>query len=246
MASSSLLTEDQNILCQIISDDLLSLPVAAGMYGGRPSQGFTIDVQGNLYSLYSAMRWSLIRVDPSGNSREIASGGSVPSVKGGLARDTQGNLAMGWSIEAADMSGLNLVPQSADGSYDLSAGTSMSLEHQGIEDMVYDAAGNLYILDARYQLGSADQSGANATTLSEIRVISRAPDGTVATLYSGLPTATTTTTNRQTGYHRMGIAVAADGTVYFSDSSDHAIYRLGSDGQPALVAGKSGEAGSSD
>jgi streptogramin lyase len=222
---------------------LTSLPTSPGMYGGRTSSGFSMDAQGNLYALFSAMRWAVIRVDPNGISREVSSGSSVPTLISALASDAHGNLALGWSIEEVDQSGLYLMPRLADGSYKETRET-VPLQHQNIEDMVYDAAGNLYLLDARFNWGSANQDDDDVTTLSEIRVIRFAPDGTATTLFSGLPNPQAT--NRQSGYHRMGITVGADGTVYFSDSTDHAIYRLGANGEAILVAGKSGEAGNSN
>jgi sugar lactone lactonase YvrE len=101
--------------------------------------------------------------------------------------------------------------------------------------IVYDAAGNLYFADTanhlirRIATDGAVEVVAGVEPVDGVPQSGTSPDGTVAT--------------EALLYRPTDLAIASDGTLYFSDVYNHCVRRIDSDGKVYTVAGICGEKG---
>jgi sugar lactone lactonase YvrE len=217
---------------------LRTLPSGPDLPGDRNANGFSVDSKGTLHASYQGFRQLVISINQNDEAWGYTYIGGQMLAEHSVASDQQGNLAIAVSPEPEfGKRGILLIPASAQTETIRSTEglPQIEFEHNGyIEDMVYDAAGNLYIADS-----PAEGQTSTGITISRI-----APDQSVSTLFSGRPN---TSGGSEPGIGiEMGIAVNKSGIVYFTDPSTHAIYKLNSSGEAVLVAGKPGEAGNAD
>lgn len=196
------------------------------------------DGQGRIYVL-RAYRTEY-RVDSIGpdNSSRIVYRYATYGTAGDFASDLQGNLAIGSYGPMENTSRIAIVPQSAQPAEASFPGISYRpLPQSANGNMIFHSSGEIYMADAT---GSAE-------SVSAIRVMKIAPDGTVTTIFNGFPDGSTSSRPvSANAYRNIGMAVAQDGNIYLTDPYGHAIYRINPSGQASLIAGKPGEAGYAD
>lgn len=177
----------------------------------------------------------------------------------GMKSDAQGNLAIGYSDPSIGKQLIAYLPQSAQPapprpdatgavSFPDAPGLVFREVSSGLGPMSFDAAGNLYILTTSVA-EKAPPSGADTLgtyNLAAITVRRMAPDGTLATVFSGLPQGVTTQFSASSASYGSDIVAAPSGDVYITLPYDHTIYKIDSAGRATLVAGKNGEAGTAD
>ena len=161
-----------------------------------------------------------------------------------IAIDAQGNLAMGVYGPMKGMDAVLIIPRSIQPADANTVGVIRLPVAGIINNLIYDAIGNLYVVCLDVAVTSTFPS---LYRVFDMRVLQVAPDGAVTTIARGLPDGSTSDTKATLVVNeQIGLAVDAAGTVYLSNPFNHAIYRLGSSGEYTLIAGKPGEAGDSD
>jgi len=176
--------------------------------------------------------------DGAGPHRSVYSLNTFGSVTG-IATDARGNLAVGTTGPVPGASDIRYVAASAQPVDDPSSTITRWMVQLSNPNIVFGRDGNLYVADADYTYANS-----NPVSVSNVRILRIAPDGTSTTIFSGFPDGST---NRQiSSVKRFGIAAAANGDVYFADPYVHAVYRIGPAGRVSLIAGKEGEAGNAD
>lgn len=215
------------------------------------------DVEGQLHILvrYRTRFW-ILKIDPSnppqGTFWGDGSGAHQDTYHLGThgellayASDKNGNLAVASTGPGPDSDIIHYVPLSAQPADGASAGvTTWAIPFQNHVELAYDLAGNLYLVDAKYE--DPDPNDISIVRVSEMRVVKIAPDGTTTTLLNGFPDRREFSDTATPFRHRFGLVVDASGNVYVSDPFQHVVYRISSSGQLTLFAGKPGEAGNAD
>jgi streptogramin lyase len=219
-----------------------SYPAQPGSY--TPTR-IALDAQGRLYVLLRYRNlFRVDRIDPNGSSGTVYSFGTYGEITD-FASDAQGNLAIGSISPTLTSSSITRVPHTAQPSDQSSPEVvTQSVHLNPYGKMAFDAAGNLYIADAKYTL-------VNSTTpafyeVSGMRVIRVGSDGAVTTILNGFPDGSNGTRQTSSTVNTIGITVGRNGNVFLTDPFDNAVYRLSDSGQATLIAGKPGESGNSD
>ena len=182
-------------------------------------------------------------IDASGAARTVYAF-LTPGTATRIAVDAQGNLAIAASGPLDNTHYVRLVPRSVQPAEGNAAGVVDLSVPDGVNNLVYDATGNLHAVELRQQQTGTAESP--AYTVSGMRVFRVAPDRTVTTLKEGFPGGSLSHSQTTPITVRVGLAPDAAGNVAISNPFTHAIYRLTPAGEYVLVAGKAGEAGSSD
>lgn len=217
-----------------------------------------IDTQGQLYvkTRYRTQFW-IHKIDPEAPAmdRTFSGGGSDGLVYhlstygflGSLEVDTQGNLLVTTYDPEANLNGVIYVPVSAQPAEGSSAGTvsiPIADNGSGFRGMKFGRDGALYF--AYVKLEPIDSTGVSSPNVaSELRIRKRNSDGSMVTVLNGFPDGRTSSQVSEPGF-AIGMEADASGNVYMADSLEHAIYKIGPDGQISLYAGKPEEAGNSD
>ena len=202
--------------------------------------GATQDAAGNV--LFSdSQRHQVLRITPDGTLEAVAGSGSVydsankamalnapvPSPKGILVHpDGSIYIAVSCNVKRLDPATgmLSLFAGSTSCGY-RDATSPTDARFYGISQMALGPDGSIYLADSyNYRIRKVDPTGA-VTTLAGNGTYGPATDGVDAT----------TSPLR----YPQGIAVDAQGTVYFSDSYNYRIRRIGTDGILSTFAGSS-------
>lgn len=202
------------------------------------------NAQGRLYVLLRYRNlFRIDRIDPNGSSGTVYSFGTYGEITD-FASDAQGNLAIGSISPIPTSSSITRVPHTAqptDQSSPEVVTQSVHLNPYG--KMAFDAAGNLYIADAKYTLVNSTPA---FYEVSGMRVIKVGSDGAVTTILNGFPDGSNGTRQTSSTVNTIGITVGSNGNVFLADPFDNAVYRLSDSGEATLIAGKPGESGNSD
>jgi hypothetical protein len=217
-------------------------------YPQQPGSYLPISIAtGTTGSTHVLLRYrNVIRVneiDVAGNERTAYSF-LTPGSATRVATDAQGNLAIGAYGPLSGMDYVRLVPKSVQPAEGSVAGVVDLPVTGSVSNLVYDIAGNLYVVCLDQEVLS---SAPSSYRVYGMRVLRIAPDRTVTTIASSFPDGSTSyTQSTPISSVQVGLAADAVGNVYLSNPFNHAIYRIGPAGGYTLVAGKAGEAGSSD
>ena len=90
------------------------------------------------------------------------------------------------------------------------------------------------------------QTIASTEIVTALRITKVTPDGAATVIFDGFPDGSTSSRPKNDANKGFRVALAATGDFYVSDSYMHAIYKITPTGKASLIAGKPGEAGSSD
>jgi hypothetical protein len=201
----------------------------------------SVDAQGRIYVLESRpfTSYQIERIDPDNSSRVVYSYATYGSL-GDIAVDAAGDLAIGNYVQFPNEARIVVVPQAAQPVDQTSADTSTRPLQQGtLGNMVFDSSGDIFIAD--------ETMSTNGDSITAIRIMKIAADGTTTTLFNGFPDGRTSTATNPLGSGKsMGMTRAVNGDFYLTDPYTHAIYRMTPGGQFTLIAGKPGEAGNAD
>lgn len=227
----------------IAGASLKSYPSGPGKY---TPQRIAFDAQGRLYVLMQYRNVFYVdRVDLSGGTSEQVFSFDTWGTVYDMTVDANGDIAIS-EIEPAPGSQRRVifVPKSAQPAQSHTAGViDLAVQPQDYGTLAYDTAGNLYLADA----STTASSGTDAISISAIRVIKVAPDGTVTTLLNGFPDGGTAPRQVPAGFQgTVGVAAGNNGDVYIADPFDEAIYKINATGSITLVGGKPGTSGNSD
>lgn len=182
-------------------------------------------------------------VDSGGTERTLYAS-MTPGDVTRIAADAQGNIAIGINGPLREMNSFKLVPASAQPAEGQASGVVDVSVNGNVNNLVYDRMGNLYAVTLEWE--STGASGPSAYRVFGMRVLRIGPDRTVTTLATGFPDGSESYTQSAITAAQVGLALDAAGNLYVSNPFNHAIYRLDGTGRFVLVAGKAGEAGSSD
>lgn len=177
----------------------------------------------------------------------------------GVKSDAQGNLAIGYSDPSNGKYFIAYLPQSAQPapprpkatgavSFPDAPGLVFREVGSGLGPMSFDAAGNLYILTTSVveKVAPADANPLGTYTLAALTVRRMAPDGTLTTVFSGVPPGATSEFTASSPWYPSDLVAAPNGDVIITLPHDHTVYKIDGSGRATLVAGKNGEAGTSD
>ncbi|HYD60261.1 MAG TPA: hypothetical protein VEC35_07895 [Noviherbaspirillum sp.] len=182
-------------------------------------------------------------IDAAGTARTVYAFMTAGSATR-IATDAQGNLAIGTYGPMAGMDYVKIVPKTAQPAEGGAAGVVDLPVTGSVSNLVYDMAGNLYVVCLDHEVLSTSPSSYRVYGMRVLRIAS---DRTVTTIASGFPDGSAGyTQSTPVGSVQVGLAADTAGNVYVSNPFNHAIYRIGPGGGHTLVAGKAGEAGSSD
>jgi hypothetical protein len=244
-ATASLTIADQgnNRLRTIAGGPLISTIAGKGTNaysgdGGPATQaaigevaGVAVDPSGNVYTS-DDFRSHLSEITPDGTFKTVASGSADLYSPTGITIDRNGNLYdadwIGDTITRWDPAGhpTKIAGTSNTAGYSGDGGPATSATLNEPSDVAVDAAGNVYVLDSGNQ-----------------RVRKIAADGTISTIagtgtagFSGDGGPATAAQVSLLG-GKGGIAVDGHGTVYFTDTKNDRIRRIGVDGVISTIAG---------
>lgn len=110
--------------------------------------------------------------------------------------------------------------------YSGDGGPATEAQISGVSSITFDETGNLYFVDHGYHVIRRVDADGIITTIVGSGEQGFSPDGTPAT-----------ETKLDTPH---GVAVSSDGRVYFTDSNNHLVRRVTSDGTLETVAGSDG------
>lgn len=213
-----------------------------------------IDADGNAYLLkrryasdigMDTPTGEIIRVTRDGTVTTIVTGPTKNEEQGellgkpvlndqsrGLTRDAAGNLYVGTNSSRV----LRISP---DGTQEPYAFIGSALP----TSMAFDPDGNLYIgkFWISNYIGSHPCKGESLTDVGILRVT---PDG-MSSRFFGVPSGGNPSCP-SVSFGFPYLTPGQDGNLYVAYSKDHAVYRVSPEGEATLIAGKSGEAGSSD
>lgn len=116
-----------------------------------------------------------------------------------------------------------------------------------VVDMAFDASGNLYVsrIVLEYpSVGYCQHYGICDPTVKYNAIDRITPDGTATTIVNIPVEGSGATTANNMG--RASITVGPDGNLYAAYQKSHAVYKITPSGTMTLIAGKEGEAGTSD
>lgn len=224
-----------------VSTLIREFPSQPGSY--TPTR-ISADALGNSYVLLQYRQLHQIwRFESSGGGQMVFSGGSYGLVAD-FASDSQGNLALAINGPVENTAFITHIPrpsqpaeQGTPGVYTVQAATDYLPG-----SMIVDDAGNAYFIDI-----SVSQI-ADQYYYSGMRIFRVGLNGVVSTLLDGFPDGTSdlrpVLANRW--FVNAGLALNADGRLYFSDPRGNAIYRMDSAGNLTLIAGTPGQAGNSN
>jgi streptogramin lyase len=206
--------------------------------GGRRTRfadpfGVVLDQDGNLYVADGGDNNTIRKIDMAGASTVLAGGtegyaegkGSVAAFNtpSGMAIDAAGNLYV------ADTGNNAIRKITPDGTVSTLAGDGLAgdkdgkgagAQFNGPVGVAVDAAGNVYVAD---------------TYNDRIRRI--APDGTVTTIAGGKRAGNADGPAAQALFDTpTGLAINADGELFIADTANHAIRKLGKDGNVSTIA----------
>jgi len=160
-----------------------------------------------------------------------------------FASDAQGNIAFVTHdfSDGIPVHRIFSVSRSAQPPYRMVAeinGQTITPGVKYFDGMIYESNGDIYTVDVTQDANQAATS---------IRIMKTTPAGVTTVIYQGFPDGSTASRPlTSSGREPVGMVRAANGDFYISDPHVHAIYKITSSGQVSLVAGKPGEAGSSD
>jgi hypothetical protein len=199
----------------------------------------TIDRQGNLYVLTPGSPPLIRRISASGEvTMQTLDSGRYR----GIAVDGAGNMYVGsYGSERSIGSILKIMP---DGTQTVFA----TGDFADIGNMAFDPQGNLFIAQFQELIPGMDCAEFNSCYLGGTDQMIRKIDanGTVSTVLSGPPGGSIGDAAYDTTFGRFHLAVGADGNVYATYERKQAVYKVSQAGATSLIAGKPGEAGSSD
>ena len=206
--------------------------------GGRRTRfadpfGVVLDQDGNLYVADGGDNNTIRKIDMAGASTVLAGGtegyaegkGSVAAFNtpSGMAIDAAGNLYV------ADTGNNAIRKITPDGTVSTLAGDGLAgdkdgkgagAQFNGPVGVAVDASGNVYVAD---------------TYNDRIRRI--APDGTVTTIAGGKRAGNADGPAAQALFDTpTGLAINADGELFIADTANHAIRKLGKDGNVSTIA----------
>lgn len=223
-------------------------------------KGMTIDQQGNLYvlSFDSNSAPAIFQIKQSGEiSTVFTDQKSIYSYQG-LAVDAAGNLYT-TTRDAHSNTGhryiVKISPSGTKSNYALFDLRNFSSELSGFTDianMIFDAAGNLYISHYSQHVLSPGCGESNTCWLgfyeSGMSIHKVTQDGTVSAIRTGPPGSTGTINEflYDRDYGRSFIGIGQDGNIYATYIVNQTVYRISQSGDTMLIAGKPGEAGNSD
>lgn len=209
------------------------------------------DGQGQLYVLtrYRTQFW-INKIDPDNPPESVSFGDSTPgrvyhlSTYGGLSNfsvDPQGNVAVTRYEPDDNENIITFIPVSAQPAEGSSAGTA---SYTAPGTVTYGKDGKLYVFSVQRE--PADSGDTDSPWIfSNMKISTMSPDGSMTTVLNGFPDGRDSSIGSE-GRLSFGLEADTSGNVYFSDSAEHAIYKISPGGQGSLFAGKPEEAGSSD
>ena len=199
----------------------------------------TIDRQGNLYVLLSQDGVPAIRrISTSG---EVITQALEQGTYRGIAADRSGNLYVGRYAEGDIGTIQKIAP---DGTQSVFA----TGDFADIGSMAFDLQGNLLIAQFQELLPAPGCGESNSCYVGGTDQMIRKIDanGTVTTVLSGPPDGSIGDVAYDTAFGRFYLAAGADGNIYAAYERKQAVYKVIEAGASSLIAGKPGEAGSSD
>ncbi len=199
----------------------------------------TIDRQGNLYVLLSQDGVPGIRrISTSG---EVSTQALEQGTYRGIAVDDTGNLYVGRYTGK----GIGSIVKIAS---DRTQTVFATGDFADIGNMAFDRQGNLFIAQFLQLIPGPGCGEFNSCyiggTDQMIRKIDA--DGTVTTVLSGPPGGSIGDVAYNTTFGRFHLAADVDGNLYAAYERKQAVYKVTQAGASSLIAGKPGEAGSSD
>jgi sugar lactone lactonase YvrE len=208
----------------------------------RPG-GAAIDTSGNVY-VADRSTHVVRRIAPDGSVSTIAgmagesgtANGSGAAARfdgpGGVAVDASGNV---YVADTGNHSIRKVTPAGAASTFAGQSGTSGSSDGTGSaarfnapEQLAFDAQGNLYVTDAGNSTIRKITTTGAVTTIAGMAGVSGTADGIGPAARFERP---------------VGVASAADGSLFVSDGTAHTIRRIAPNGAVTTVAGKAGESG---
>jgi hypothetical protein len=236
--AGNLYTNEGQVIRRIAPDgsktDLAALPNLARMW--------TVDSAGHLHALLDDYSGTAVihRVTPEGATTVTVTGVPVnPQVTKSIAADATGNVYLGTF-------GGTIYKITPDGT-----ATVHIIMGAEVDDMTFDAAGNLFVSEVRYSRPSPgycmsfpEDCVVKVTGSSIVKVT---PDGTGTTMV--FFTRTSEVTADQMGVPQITIGSAGypgGSYVYAAYGNRHAIYKITPDNELRHIAGAPGEPGYSD
>lgn len=205
----------------------------------------TIDRQGTLYVLFSEDGVPAIRrisTNGEANTQALEQG-----TYRGIAVDGTGNLYVGRYTEGGDgvIHDIGSIRKIApDGTQSVFA----TGDFANTGNMAFDPRGDLFISQFRELLPSPGCGESDSCYVGGTDQMIRKIDanGTVTTVLSGPPGGSIGDVAYDTTFGRFRLAVGADGNLYAAYERKQAMYKVTQTGATSPIAGKPGEAGSSD
>jgi DNA-binding beta-propeller fold protein YncE len=202
----------------------------------------TTDRQGNLYVSTAGDPPVIRRISASGDVTMLPNQTFGSGRHRGVVVDDAGNMYVGsYGSERSIGSILKIAP---DGTQTVFA----TGDFADIGNMAFDSQGNLFIAQFQELIPGMDCAEFNSCYLGGTDQMIRKIDanGTVSTVLSGPPGGSIGDAAYDTTFGRFHLAVGADGNVYATYERKQAVYKVTQAGATSLIAGKPGEAGSSD
>jgi sugar lactone lactonase YvrE len=196
--------------------------------------GIAVDNDGNLFVIDS--------IGNSGRIRRITRAGIVSTVATdvygpGIAADRDGNIFFADNVKATI------------GRLQASGTTSVVTGLAAPRGIAIDDAGNLFVMNTGLDFGPATQNTFSCT------IEKVTPAGRIITVAGGVASRELENTCgsndgadtiARIGMHAQGIAVGANGILYFTDTANHTIRRVTPAGTVSTLAGLPGSPGAAD
>jgi sugar lactone lactonase YvrE len=213
-----------------------------------------LDAQGNLFVLVAGPNLTKLiqRITPAGSVSTVYSGAQNVHYQG-LAVDSAGNV---YTVASAnENSGHGRVVKIApDGTaIDFTPFDPYIYPGDGglIANITFDSANNLYIAYHRIHVpspGGCTQTCTLGFFESGMSIDKISPTGATTRVRTGPPGSTGTLAEYlyDRDYSMSFVTAGIDGNLYVTYRRNNTVYRISQSGEPTLIAGKPGEAGTSD